>query len=100
MLTFLYNVVTTILGFLEHPYPTMQKVVKAQVPFVYIFFPAVLCIVGWFVARTFAAFFLRLVPLLGIWWFLEVWWLVFWGLWQVTLLYLYSRFRSTLQSKK
>lgn len=83
-----------MLGFLTHPYPTMQKVVKHDVPFIYIFFPAGLCFLGWFVARTFAFIFLAVLPLVGIWWFLEVWWLTLWGLWQVTLLYLYFRFSS------
>jgi len=91
---FIYQVLTTITGFLLHPYPTMQKVVDQDVPMLYVFFPFVLCLLGWWVARTFVGFFLSLLPLLGVWWFLEVWWLVFWASWQLILLYLYLRFRS------
>jgi hypothetical protein len=91
-----YGTIATMLGFLTHPYQTMQKVVEKHVPMPLIFFPAVFCFIGWFVARDFSWFFLGVVPLFGMWWFLEVWWLTLWSMWQVTLLYLFWRFSSNL----
>lgn len=92
--TIMWKTVTTIVGFITHPYNTMQKVVEKHIPMGFIFFPAVLCVLGWMIARYFAWIFLFLVPAIGLWWFLEVWWLTLWGLWQITLLYLYLRFSS------
>ncbi|HSW90105.1 MAG TPA: hypothetical protein VLH19_04510 [Patescibacteria group bacterium] len=94
LLTFFYNISSTILGFLEHPYSTMQKVVEARVPLAFIFFPLLFCVIGWAVAHFLAGLFLSILPLFGLWWFLEVWWLTFWGLWQITLIYLFWRFSS------
>lgn len=91
---FAYGMISTILGFLAHPYQTMQKVVEKHVPLSFIFFPSVFCMIGWLIARELSWFFLGILPFLGVWWFLEVWWMTFWGMWQITLLYLYVRFSS------
>jgi hypothetical protein len=94
IIDFSYGVISTILGFLTHPYQTMQKVVSKDIPIAFLFFPLVFCLIGWLLAHELAWAFLDLLPLLGLWWFLEVWWLCFWSLWQVTLLYLFWRFSS------
>lgn len=89
-----YGIISTILGFLTHPYSTMQKVVEKHIPIAFIFFPAVFCLFGWLVAKELSWLFLRILPFVGWWWFLEVWWLSLWTLWQFTLLYLYIRFST------
>jgi hypothetical protein len=89
-----YGALATILGFLTHPYTTMQKVVGKHIPLVFIFFPALFCLLGWLTAKELAWLFLDILPFVGLWWFLEVWWLTLWGLWQITLVYLYLRFNS------
>ncbi len=93
-LKFFYHIFSTIFGFLQHPYQTMQKVIEKDVPFVFIFFPAIFCMIGWFTARELSWVFLGILPFVGVWWFLETWWLTLWSLWQITLLYLYLRFSS------
>jgi len=94
IIDFSYGTISTILGFLTHPYQTMQKVVAKDVPLAFIFFPAVFCLFGWLLAHELSWLFLDIVPLIGLWWFIECWWLSFWALWQVTLLYLFWRFSS------
>jgi hypothetical protein len=89
-----YKAIVIMAGFLRHPYQTMQDVVEKKVPMLFIFFPLVLCVAGWTVARFFSLFFLSLAPYIGLWWFLEVWWMSFWTLWQATLFYLYWRFAN------
>jgi hypothetical protein len=89
-----YGIAATMLGVLTHPYQTMQKVVSKDIPIGFVFFPFLFCLIGWFVAHEFSSNLLQFLPLLGLWWFLECWWLSFWGLWQVTLLYLFWRFSS------
>lgn len=91
VLLFFYKSCATIIGFLAHPYQTTQRVVAKDIPVSLMFFPLLLCFLGWYLARTQASLFLSLVPFVGFWWFLEVWWLLFWGMWQITLLYLYWR---------
>ncbi len=89
-----YGLSATVLGFLTHPYQTMQKVVEKDVPLAFVFFPAFLCVLGWLFAHEMSSRLLAMIPLLGLWLFIEWWWLMFWGLWQVTLLYLFWRFSS------
>lgn len=89
-----YNGVATFLGFLVHPYRTMQKVVEKHIPLLLMFFPLFLCVIGWSLAHFAAMIFISFIPLVGFWWFLETWWMTFWTMWQITLLYLYWRFSS------
>lgn len=95
----IYRAGVRVVGCLQHPYQTVYDIVEKQTPIGFLFFPLLFCLIGWWVARTFAFVFLSIVPFVGFWWFLEVWWLTFWGMWQITLLYLYIRFHSALTQK-
>lgn len=93
---FTYHVGAVALGFLSHPYKTMQEVVRQKVPGTVIFVPFLIWIAAMLLLRVSELALYGLVPFLGFWWFLFLWFTVFLFIWQVLLLYLFWRFAANL----
>lgn len=94
-----YNLGVVTLGFLTHPYKTVQNVVKRQLPAACILIPSFAWLVGFILLRTLEHVLFSLIPFIGFWWFLFVWVLLFTLMWQILLLYLFVRFILALSSR-
>jgi len=92
-----YHVSTTVVGLLTHPYKTVQDIVREKLPGTPILFPILFWVVGMFFLRLFDYLLFPLIPCIGFWWFLFIWWSCFLAFWQILLGYLYLRFISILK---
>jgi hypothetical protein len=95
-LQFGYHLGAVLLGFLTHPYKTVQDVVRQRIPGTIIFFPLLIWIAGVVLLRASELILYKILPFLGFWWFLFVWYTVFLLFWQILLLYLFVRFSKSI----
>lgn len=91
-----YHVGIVVAGLFLHPYKTVQDVVRKGIPGSAILLPSFCWALGMIVLRTLEHFLFKLLPFLGLWWFLFVWGTTFLLFWQVLLLYLIWRFSTNL----
>lgn len=91
-----YHVGGVLLGFLVHPYKTVQDMVRKRIPTPILFFPSLCWIAGFIVLRVTESLLWSFLPYLGMWLFLFVWGTFFLLFWQILLLYLYLRFSRVL----
>ncbi len=87
-----YKVSSITLGFLTHPYKTVQEVVASHVPFTICCIPLGIFVLGAFLFLFCSHVLFALIPLTGMWWFL-CWWITsFFVSWQILIWYLCLRF--------